>query len=74
MPDFCWNGADFMGKENVKKLTRYTNAEVYYEKLHIRIPPEEYKKITEYCERNNISKSYFMAKAAVYYVDHKEKN
>ncbi|MDE6781032.1 MAG: hypothetical protein K2J40_06195 [Ruminococcus sp.] len=56
------------------KKTRYTNATVYYFKMYVRIPPEEYRKITKYCKKNNISKSCFMAAAAVYYVDHKEKS
>lgn len=54
----------------VKKMTRYTNARIYYEKLYIRMSEPEYKAITEYCERNNISKSCFMAGAVRYYIEH----
>lgn len=62
----------FMDDKNTKKITRYTNAKVYYNKLYMRIPEPEYTMITEYCKKNNISKSCFMAAAAMYYIDHKK--
>ncbi len=60
-------------KNSDKRKTRYTNARLYYEKLYIRMSKSEYEAITEYCERNNISKSCFMAGAVNYYIDHKKK-
>lgn len=60
-------------KKNNKRKTRYTNAKLYYEKLYIRMSKAEYEAITRYCEKNNISKSCFMAGAVNYYIDHKKK-
>lgn len=62
-----------MNNKHTKKITRYKNAKVYYNKLYMRIPEPEYKIITEYCKNNNISKSCFMAAAAMYYIDRKKK-
>lgn len=54
---------------NNKKKTRYQNAKVYYKKLYFRMLKEEHEIITDYCHRNNVSKSYLMSLAVVYYID-----
>lgn len=54
---------------NNKKKTRYQNAKVYYKKLYFRMLLEEHEIITNYCYKNNISKSYLMSLAIVYYID-----
>lgn len=58
---------------NEKKKTCYTNSRIYYNKIYFRMTSEESEKITEYCEKNNISKSYFMALATSYYIDNDKK-
>ena len=54
-------------KKNVKKIkTRYSNSVIYYKSLSCRASIYEDRVITEYCQKNNLSKSMLLVAAAMY--------
>ncbi len=56
-------------KESKKdKTTRYSNSVVDYKSLSCKVSLYEDRLITEYCLKNKISKSLFLATAAIYCV------
>ncbi len=56
-------------KKTEKKRTRHTGGKVYYKAIACQATILECEKITNYCLKNNISKSRFMAAAAMYCID-----
>lgn len=55
--------------KNIKKRTRFSAGEIYYETIACKITTSEYEKINKYCIDKNISKSYFMALATMYFIE-----
>lgn len=54
-------------KESKKdKSTRYSNSVIYYKSLSCKVSLYEDRAITEYCLKNKMSKSLFLATAAMY--------
>lgn len=53
-------------KPKKNKITRYSNSVIYYKSLSCRASLYEDRLITDYCHRNKLSKSIFLAAAAMY--------
>ena len=51
------------------RYTRYANSAVYFKNLSCKVSLYEDKLITDYCSRNNISKSLFLTTSAMYRVN-----
>ncbi len=57
--------------ENEKKITRYMSGYVHYKNATCRLSEYDIAIINDYCRRNNISRSMFLASAAVYCAQNK---
>ncbi|SHM24097.1 hypothetical protein [Ruminococcus flavefaciens] len=56
-------------KEKSKdKATRYSNSVIFYKSLSCKVSLYEDRLISEYCSKNKLSKSLFLATAAMYCV------
>ncbi|MBO5384193.1 MAG: hypothetical protein J6A30_07825 [Ruminococcus sp.] len=53
-------------EEYDKKRNRYNSSRITYKTISCRTTEIEYRKITEHCILNNLSKSLFMSAAAMY--------
>ncbi|MBQ6211652.1 hypothetical protein [Ruminococcus flavefaciens] len=53
-------------KPKNNKVTRYSNSVIYYKSLSCRASIYEDRLITDYCNHNRLSKSVFLAAAAMY--------
>lgn len=53
-------------ENNNKRRSRYNSSRITYKTISCRTTEREYRKITEHCVLNNLSKSLFMSAAAMY--------
>ena len=53
-------------KPKKNKISRYSNSVIYYKSLSCRASLYEDRLITDYCNKNRLSKSIFLAAAAMY--------
>lgn len=58
-------------KRKNNKYTRYSNSVVFYKSLSCRISLSEDSRITKFCVENHLSKSIFLATAAMYCLNNK---
>lgn len=58
-------------KRKNNKYTRYSNSVVFYKSLSCRVSLYEDKLITKFCIKNHLSKSIFLATAAMYCLNNK---
>lgn len=51
------------------KISRYSNSVIYYKSLSCRASIYEDRMITDYCNKNGLSKSLFLTAAAMYCIN-----
>lgn len=56
-------------KPKNNKITRYSNSVIYYKSLSCRASIYEDRLITDFCKKNRMSKSIFLASAAMYCIN-----